>query len=161
MNRPITWDKLFVEMAKLVAMRSKDPATQVGAILVSPDKSKVHYGYNGFCAGIKDTEKRWERPEKYRRVVHGEVGAILHAKEDLTGWTLYITLFPCEDCAKMVIHAGIRRIIYINEPKAESQLGYSKKLLKEAKVKIYKYGEQSWIKICWNKLKSVLNDLTS
>lgn len=142
MNKPIAWDKLFIEITKLVALRSKDPITKVGALLVSPDKRKIHYGYNAFPYKIQDTPDRWERPFKYSRVCHGEINAILNAKEDLAGWTLYLSIPPCNECCKTIIQAGIKKIIYITEYSRGSSLDYSRDLLEEAGVEIIKYKEE-------------------
>lgn len=106
----MNWDTMFMEMAQTVAKRSKDPRTQVGAILVSPGNNRVAIGYNGFPKGIEETQERWA--DKYRYVVHAEENAILNAKCDLEGWTLYVTLFPCTSCTNKILQAGIARVCY-------------------------------------------------
>lgn len=108
----ISWDEMFMQMAETVAKRSKDPRTQVGAVLVSPGNNRVAIGYNGFPKGIEETPERWE--DKYSYVVHAEENAILNAKCDLEGWTLYVTLFPCTSCTNKILQAGISRIVYAN-----------------------------------------------
>ena len=113
MNEPITWDHLWMDIAKTVARRSKDPDTQVGCVLVSPDQRRMFIGYNGFPRKIVDTMERWQRPDKYRRVVHAEKNAILNRNCDVEGWTCYVTLSPCFDCAMEVIQAGISKVVYL------------------------------------------------
>lgn len=111
-------------MAEAIADRSKDPSTQVGAVIVSPDKRRVAIGYNGMIAGICETEEMWQRPNKYDRVLHAEINSILNARCDLSGWTLYVTLSPCSDCAKYVAQSGVKRVVFKRKPKSDSQLDY-------------------------------------
>lgn len=112
MRKPISWDKLWMGMAKLVEKRSKDPNTQVGAVLVSPDNKRVAVGYNGFPSGALETTELWGQDHKYTRVVHAEVNALIHADTDTTGWTLYVTKISCSRCAPIVCGAGIKRVVY-------------------------------------------------
>ena len=107
------WDLRFMEMAKNeVATWSKDPSTKVGCVIVSPDRRQFTAGYNGFPIGIKDTTHRLNnRDLKYELVVHAELNAILNARMNLTGWTLYATFPPCKECAKAIIQAGISRVV--------------------------------------------------
>ncbi len=106
------WDKRFYRMAREVASWSKDPTQKVGAVLVSPDKRQVSWGYNGFPAAIADTHERLEdKTFKNLYMLHAELNAILNAKKDLQGWTLYVTKFPCASCAKAIIQAGIARVV--------------------------------------------------
>lgn len=114
------WGQWFLGLAEYVASRSKDPSTKCGAVIVRPDKTVAALGYNGFPRGVKD-EKRLlnNREEKYRRVVHAEMNAILTAKEPLHGYTLYTWPFlTCERCAVHVIQAGITKVI---APKATTK----------------------------------------
>jgi dCMP deaminase len=108
------WEARFMRLAQEVASWSKDPSTQVGAVLVEPvTKRVISMGYNGFPRGVFDMESRYcDRPVKYQFVVHAELNAILAAKEPLDNATLYVTLSPCNECAKAVIQSGIRRVIY-------------------------------------------------
>ena len=99
-----------MQMADVVSQRSKDPNTKVGAVLVCPERDRVATGYNGFPAGLEETQERWD--DKYRYVVHAEMNAILNARCDLREWTLYTTMFPCCDCTKMLLQTGISRIVY-------------------------------------------------
>ena len=114
----ISWDEYFMGVAMLSALRSKDPSTKVGACIVNQNKRIVGIGYNGLPCGCNDDEFPWERTggfldTKYAYVVHAEPNAILNSTSDLTGATLYVTLFPCNECAKLIIQSGIREIVYI------------------------------------------------
>jgi dCMP deaminase len=114
-----TWDQSFLRLASFwTNERSKDPSTKVGAVLVSPDRTEVVLGYNGFPPGIADDPALLaDRDAKYARVIHAEANAILNARRDLTGWTCYVTLLPCSgacgghNCAGLVIRAGIKRVV--------------------------------------------------
>ena len=106
------WDKRFYRMAREVASWSKDPTQKVGAVLVSPDKRQVSWGYNGFPAAIEDTDDRLNNKEvKNAYMIHAELNAILNAKKDLKGWTLYVTKFPCTACALAIVQSGISRVV--------------------------------------------------
>lgn len=118
MSRAIRWDSYFLEMAKLVSTMSKDPSTKCGAVIVRPDRSVVSTGYNGFPRGVEDKPFQYaNREEKYQRIIHAEVNAVLQARCNLDGCTLYTWpqgLAPtCDRCATVVIQAGIRRIVYV------------------------------------------------
>ena len=112
------WDLRYLEMAKLVSSWSKDPSTQTGAVIVAPDGSVVSVGYNGFARGVEDSEERWNNRElKYAMVVHCERNAMIFAKRDLYGCTLYTWPFmSCSVCAGMVIQAGITRVVAPDNP---------------------------------------------
>lgn len=107
------WDIRFLRLAsREVAQWSKDPNKQVGCIIVSPDRRRVTFGYNGLPQGVADTDERLGDVEvKNRLSVHAELNAILNARTDLTGWTLYVTEPPCVDCAKAIIQAGVARVV--------------------------------------------------
>lgn len=117
----ISWDEYFMGVALLSAQRSKDPNTQVGACIVNPDKKIVGVGYNGFPSGCDDDELPWEREgafleTKYPYVCHAELNAILNSiSRDLKGSTIYVALFPCNECAKAIIQAGIQEIVYLSD----------------------------------------------
>ena len=105
------WDQRFLDLAHEVSKWSKDPSTQVGAV-VCERKQVISLGYNGFPVGIDDSRNRLDhRPTKYALVVHGELNAILNARCDIRGTTLYCTHFPCNECAKAIINAGIQRVV--------------------------------------------------
>jgi dCMP deaminase len=107
------WDKRFMDVAEMVASWSKDPSTKVGAVIVDDNRRIVGTGYNGFPRGVLDHAHRYNnRPLKYEMVVHAEANAILNATQLVSGATLYCTLSPCHECAKLIIQAGIRKVVY-------------------------------------------------
>ncbi|MBP3736927.1 MAG: dCMP deaminase family protein [Lachnospiraceae bacterium] len=113
----ITWDEYFMGVAMLAGKRSKDPNTQVGSCIVSPEHKILSIGYNGFPSGVSDDDFPWEREgdeldTKYPYVTHSELNAILNYRGNLEGATIYVSLFPCNECAKAIIQAGIRRVVY-------------------------------------------------
>lgn len=114
----IKWDEFFMFSAAVAAQRSKDPCTQVGAVIVNRKNRIVSSGYNGFCDGISDDNGKWrkdakkESDNKYMYVVHAEVNAIVSAKTDCSGCTMYVTHHPCHDCAKIIVQSGITRVVY-------------------------------------------------
>jgi dCMP deaminase len=116
-RKVLDWDQYFMSMAHLAAFRSKDPNTQVGACIVNPQKRVVGLGYNGFPHGCDDAVYSWEREgefleTKYPYVVHAELNAILNSIQNLAGCTIYVSLFPCNECAKAIIQSGIKKVIY-------------------------------------------------
>lgn len=115
----ISWDEYFMGIAMLSAMRSKDPNSQVGACIVRDNKI-LSLGYNGMPIGCDDDIMPWGREgneleTKYMYVCHSELNAILNAGKDLHGSTMYVTLFPCNECAKAIIQSGIKRIVYLDD----------------------------------------------
>ena len=114
----ITWDEYFMGVAMLSSMRSKDPNTQVGACIVSEDNKILSMGYNGFPRGCSDDEFPWAREgapldNKYLYSTHSELNAILNYRGgSLEGAKLYVSLFPCNECAKAIIQAGIKTVVY-------------------------------------------------
>lgn len=138
----ISWDQYFMGVAKLSAMRSKDPNTQVGACIVNEKKRIVGIGYNGFPIGINDDDYPWESSgayleTKYPYVVHAEPNAILNSTVSLENATLYVTLFPCNECAKLIIQSGIKEIVYAeNKYHEEDSVKASMRMLNDAKVQI-------------------------
>ncbi len=115
----ISWDEYFMGIALLAARRSKDPHTQVGACIVSPENIIISTGYNGLPNGCSDDVFPWEREgeeTKYPYVVHAELNAILNAGgRVLRGARLYVALFPCNECAKAIIQSGISEIVYLSD----------------------------------------------
>ena len=116
----ISWDQYFMGVALLSAMRSKDPQTQVGACIVNPKNRIVGIGYNGFPYGVEDDEFNWGKTDewldsKYPYVVHAEPNAILNATVSLDNCRLYVTLFPCNECAKLIIQSGIKEVIFLED----------------------------------------------
>lgn len=136
----ISWDQYFMGVAELSAMRSKDPSTQVGACIVNRRKRIVGIGYNGFPIGIDDDTYPWENEggfldTKYPYVVHAEPNAILNSTVSLEDSTLYVTLFPCHECAKLIIQSGITEIVYAeNKYQEEASVKASMRMLKDAGV---------------------------
>lgn len=121
-NDVISWDMYFMALALISARRSKDPNTQVGACIVK-DNKVLSLGYNGAPNGYSDDEFPWEREgeflnTKYAFVVHGEMNAILNYngnKKDFEGCTIYVTEFPCNECAKAIVQTGIKEVIYLSD----------------------------------------------
>ena len=110
----ISWDEYFMGVAILSGMRSKDPNSQVGCCIVSQDNKILSMGYNGFPKGCSDDTFPWEREgepldTKYLYVAHSELNAILNYRGNLEGAKLYVSLFPCNECAKAIIQIGIKQ----------------------------------------------------
>lgn len=105
------WNRFYLGLADYVATASKDPSTQVGAVIVRPDKTVASLGFNGFPRGMRDDPELYsDRTVKYSRIIHAEINAILNAKEPLNGYTLYSTHMPCDRCAVQIVQAGISRV---------------------------------------------------
>lgn len=116
----LTWDEYFMGIALLSAKRSKDPSTQVGACIVNNQKKIVGLGYNGFPIGCNDDKLPWERTgdfleTKYPYVCHAELNAILNSIKDLHDCSIYVALFPCNECAKAIIQSGIKEVVYLSD----------------------------------------------
>lgn len=139
----ISWDEYFMGVAILASQRSKDPSTQVGACIIDEEKRILSTGYNGFPQGCSDDEFPWNRDEsagetKYQYVVHAELNAILNASgKKLAGATLYVDLFPCNECAKAIIQSGIKEVIYLSDKyHGTPAMSASRKMLDAAGVKV-------------------------
>ena len=137
------WDKRFMELARFISGWSKDPSTQVGAVVANPHtKRVVSTGFNGFPAGVGDYEERLQtRDIKYERVVHADANALLFAGPAAEGCSLYVTpLPPCARCAVLVIQAGISRVVSprpdLTKEPWKSQSAISEQMFKEAGVKL-------------------------
>lgn len=116
----ISWDSYFMGVAKLSALRSKDPSTQVGACIINSERRIVAIGYNGLPRGLNDDTFSWAKEgkfseTKYPYVVHAEANAILNATADLNNSVLYVTLFPCNECMKLIVQSGIKEIVYMSD----------------------------------------------
>ncbi len=143
----ISWDEYFMAVAKLAGMRSKDPNSQVGSCIVSQDNKILSMGYNGFPKGCSDDEYPWSREEedplktKYLYVTHSELNAILNYRGgSLEGSKLYVSMFPCNECAKAIIQAGIKTLIYeVNKYPDSAAVLASMRMLKSAGVEVIKY----------------------
>lgn len=142
----ISWDEYFMGVAKLSGMRSKDPNSQVGACIVDENNKIRSMGYNGFPRGCSDDEFPWSREgdtleTKYAYVTHSELNAILnYTGGSLEGCKIYVTLFPCNECAKAIIQAGIKTVVYAeNKYDGTPSVEASKRLLNAAGVRYYQY----------------------
>jgi len=119
-----SWDENFMLHAVVASARSKDPSSQVGACIVGSNNRILSLGYNGAPNSWDDKDFPWERTAespiytKYPYVIHGEMNALLNYKgdnKDLEGATVYVTLFPCQNCAKFLAQAGIKRVVYLSD----------------------------------------------
>jgi dCMP deaminase len=143
----INWDQYFMGIALLSAERSKDPSTQVGACIVGPDNRIMSMGYNGMPQGCDDDDMPWGRDgaaldSKYIFVCHAELNAILNYRgnNNLKGAKVYVTLFPCNECAKAIIQSGIAEIIYLSDKYADTESTIaSKQMFDMVGIKYRKY----------------------
>lgn len=137
----ISWEEYFMGIAILSALRSKDPSTQVGACIANKENKVVSIGYNGMPHGLNDDEMPWGHGEgldsKYLYVCHAEFNAILNSHiSNLQGTRIYVTLFPCNECAKAIIQTGISEVIYLNDKYADTlETKASKRMLDMAGIK--------------------------
>lgn len=150
----LSWDEYFMAVALLSAQRSKDPNTQVGACVANEQNKIVGVGYNGFPMGCSDDELPWERQgkfleTKYPYVCHAELNAVLNAiSTDLRNCRIYVGLFPCNECTKVIIQSGIKEIIYLSDKyKDTDQVRASKIMLKKARGITYRRIETKLEKI--------------
>lgn len=143
----ISWDEYFMGVAYLSAMRSKDPNTQVGACIVSPTNKILSMGYNGLPVGCNDDFFPWNRESddpydnKYFYSTHSELNAILNYRGgSLEGAKIYVTLFPCNECAKAIIQCGIKKVIYADDKYGDSpSVRASKRMMEAAGVEYEPY----------------------
>ena len=141
----ISWDEYFMAVAILASNRSKDPSTTVGSCIVNKDNKIISTGYNGSPTGYDDDNMPWDREgsfenTKYAYVCHSELNAILNSPSPLTDCRLYVTLFPCNECAKAIVQAGIKEVIYMdNKYKDTEGVKVSKKILETCNVKCREY----------------------
>ena len=145
----LSWDAYFMGIALLSAQRSKDSNTQVGACIVNDEQKIVSVGYNGMPNGCEDDLMPWEREgafldTKYPYVCHAELNAILNrAAVSLKGCTLYVTLFPCNECTKAIIQSGIRRVVYLeNKYAGTDAILASERMLQMAGVTFEAYAPE-------------------
>ncbi|MCK5266604.1 MAG: dCMP deaminase family protein [Spirochaetes bacterium] len=139
----LSWDEYFMGVALLSAQRSKDPSTQVGACIVNDHKKIIGVGYNGFPKGCSDDKLPWSREggfldTKYPYVCHAELNAVLNSiKGSLDGCSIYVALFPCNECAKVIIQSGIKEVVYLSDKYADTDpVRASKIMFKQAGVKL-------------------------
>ena len=119
----ISWDEFFMRVAIAASLRSKDPKTQVGACIADRNHRILSVGYNGTPTGLDDDEFPWRDSEdplndKHSYVIHAEANALLNYRgslKDVQGATVYVTLFPCQECAKILVQAGIGEVVYLDD----------------------------------------------
>lgn len=139
------WDQRFLDLAQHTAGWSKDPSTQVGAVIVDGNRRVISTGYNGFPRGVQDLPQRYQdRAIKYEMIVHGEVNAILFARQDLRACTLYTWPFmPCSRCAGPIIQSGISRVVapYCHIDRWQDSFEMTQYMFREAGVELVIQGE--------------------
>ncbi len=148
----IGWDEYFMGIALLSAKRSKDPSTQVGACIVNSENKIVGVGYNGFPKGCPDDKFPWDREgdfldTKYPFVMHAEQNAILNSIKRLSGCTIYVGLFPCNECAKSIIQSGIREVVFLSDKYDGSDSNKASKMMFDSSGVTYRKIDLSEIKI--------------
>jgi dCMP deaminase len=124
-----------MNIAKVVATRSKDPSTKVGAVLVDSNNHIIGTGYNGMPTGWNETEECWKRPNKYDYVLHAELNCLLHSTISVKGSKLYVTEYPCKECAKLIAASGITNIYYAGD---KYYNGVSKNIFNALKIEVNK-----------------------
>ena len=142
----LNWDEYFMLQAMIASFRSKDPSTKVGAVFVDENNHQVTMGYNGFVAGIDESKLPWGKDtslpleeQKYGYVVHAEANAILHAKSSLESTKAYVTLFPCNECAKLIASSKVKEIVFLSDKHSEkSHSKIAKKIFDLAGIKYRK-----------------------
>ncbi|MFA5777259.1 MAG: dCMP deaminase family protein [Parcubacteria group bacterium] len=141
-----SWDETFIQLCRIIAQRSKDPVTQTGACIVNDKNIIVGMGYNGFPRGCSDDKLPWSKNSKnfydikYPYIVHAEANAILNANAPTEGTRLYCGLFPCNECAKVIIQRGIKEIIYEDDKYHDrDEWKVSRRMLNMAGIKYRKY----------------------
>ncbi|MAX66097.1 MAG: dCMP deaminase family protein [Bacteriovoracaceae bacterium] len=124
----LSWDEYFMLQAMMASFKSKDPATKVGCVFVDENNHQLTMGYNGFIAGINENQLPWGKDknqplehQKYGYVVHSEANAILHSPRSLNNSTCYVTLFPCNECAKLLASVKIKKVVYLSDKHATTE----------------------------------------
>lgn len=143
----IDWREYFMAIAFLAAKRSKDPSYQVGACIVNADNKIVGVGYNGLPIGCEDDDFPWGKntqsplDSKFLYVCHAEMNAILNKNSaDVKNCTIYVGLFPCNECAKIIIQSGIKEVVYISDKNAHKPMYIaSKRMFDAAGIKYWQY----------------------
>ncbi|MCB2229307.1 dCMP deaminase family protein [bacterium] len=135
----LSWDDYFMAVAELSAQRSKDPNTQVGACIVNIKRRIIGIGYNGFPMGLSDDNAPWGRDgdyldTKYPYVCHAEMNAITNSsnKADLEGASIYVSLFPCNECAKLIVQVGIKEVVFLSDKYREQDMFIASRRILEA-----------------------------
>ena len=151
----LTWNEYFMAQALLSSLRSKDPSTQVGACIVDNDNIIVSMGYNGLTRGMDDDKFHWHSPGEVNNnlkttknpfVVHAELNAILNSKRSLDNTTIYVTLFPCNECAKAIIQAGIKKVVYLRMYDKQELVEITKMMFDAAGVEYISYNKEKNLK---------------
>ncbi len=142
----ISWQDYFMGIAKLSAMRSKDPSTQVGACIVDQNNKIVSVGYNGMPYGIDDATAKWGKlgewqDTKYPYVCHAELNAILNSPRSVVGCRIFVTHHPCNECAKAIVQSGIKEVIY-EDSKPGKTSDVARIIFEYAGVSVTKYQTQ-------------------
>lgn len=164
---PMEWDHCMMDLVVALSKMSKDSSSKFGCLIVSPDKRRFTTGYNGFPSDIPDVKEWWDnRVEgesdftKYELVMHAEANAIIQAKTDLTGWTLYVNGHPCLNCAKMIVASKIKRIVYIDKStKMDLQVCKGDFMFNVAGIEIVKLENYASAEDENKKLKDVIHSL--
>jgi len=149
----LSWDECFTQMAFLIAQRSKDPATQAGAVIVDDQNVVIGLGYNGWPRGIAIADLPWERDgdlvnTKYAYVVHAEENAVYNTSLLPRGCRIYCTLYPCGECVKALIQVGIKEVIYTNDKHHDEPIWVAgRKMLELAGVTVRQYEPQYRLKL--------------
>lgn len=142
------WDRRFLNIAREVSLWSKDPSTQVGAVIVSPNRDIVATGYNGFAKGVDDCHEHLnDREIKSLKVVHAETNAIVRSKRDLTGYTLYTyPIQSCPHCAATIIQTGISRVVSLDTPheRLTPLFPISNDMFKQAGIDVVVYEQKEY-----------------
>ena len=137
------WDRRYLELAQFVSSWSKDPSTKVGAVIVSPANRVISLGFNGLPPYVPDNPETLDnREEKYKWIIHAEQNALLTAKQDLTGSTIYTFPFgPCSQCSSAIIQAGIMRVVFpkCQDSRWSDKIEESKKFFSLANVEVLEY----------------------
>lgn len=148
----LPWGDTFMAIASVARLRSKDPSTQVGACVVSSDNRILSVGYNGAPNGFHDADFPWGKEgeaydTKYAYVVHAERNAVLNFRGSLRefeGATIYVTHFPCNECAKEIVQSGIREVVYLKDPKDDTlEVMASKRIFNATGVHYWQFEEPS------------------
>jgi dCMP deaminase len=143
----LNWDEYFMLQAMIASFRSKDPNTKVGCVFVDEKNHQLTMGYNGFVAGFDESKLPWGKDktvelehQKYGYVVHSEANAILHAKTNLKNSRVYVTLFPCHECAKMIATVGVKEVVYLsNKYEGTTENNIAKKIFEMGNIKFRKF----------------------
>lgn len=149
-ERTEKWDIRFLNLCKHVAQWSKDPSTKCGSVIVRDSNKVVSLGYNGYASGVDDDDSLHIREQKYAKVLHAEANALLLAKRDISGMTLYCWPFPpCSNCAALIIQSGIERVVTVATRDKELMDRWSKsnrislEMFRNAEVEFALYSEDN------------------